>query len=69
MQATAPPRSSTCAISAVACLSNSSVSHSTKYDPPRGSTVLVTPISSPMICCVRTAMRCAFSVGMDSASS
>ena len=37
--------------------------------PPTGSTVLVTPLSSAMICCVRSASRAASSVGSASASS
>ena len=39
------------------------------YEPPSGSTVLATPVSAAMICCVRSAMRAASSVGSASASS
>ena len=46
-----------------------SVSASTKYEPPSGSIVLVTPISCETICCVRTAIFTASSVGSASASS
>ena len=46
-----------------------SVSASTKYEPPSGSAVFGTPVSSAMICCVRRAIRTAFSVGSASASS
>ena len=38
-----------------------SVSDSTKYEPPSGSIVFVTPVSSAMICCVRSATRTASS--------
>ncbi len=46
-----------------------SVSASTKYEPPSGSIVVVTPVSWAMICCVRSATRTASSVGSASASS
>ena len=46
-----------------------SVSASTKYEPPSGSIVLVTPVSCWMICCVRTAILTASWVGSASASS
>ena len=46
-----------------------SVSSSTKNEPPSGSTVLMTPDSWAMICCVRSAMRAACSVGSASVSS
>ena len=49
--------------------SSSSVSDSMKYEPPSGSAVSVTPISSARICCVRTASVCACSVGIAIASS
>ena len=35
---------------------SSSVSASIAYEPPTGSTVLATPVSAAMICCVRSAM-------------
>ena len=47
----------------------SSVSRSTKYDPPSGSTVLVTPLSCAITCCVRSASVAASAVGSASASS
>ena len=47
----------------------SRVSASTKYEPPSGSTTLVTPLSWAMICCVRSAMVAASLVGSASASS
>jgi hypothetical protein len=47
----------------------SSVSFSTKYDPPSGSTTFVTPLSCAMICCVRSASVAASAVGSASASS
>ena len=47
----------------------SRVSFSTKYDPPSGSTTLVTPLSWAMICCVRSAIVAASFVGSASASS
>ncbi len=40
-----------------------------KNEPPNGSTVLMTPDSCAMICCVRSAMRAAASVGSASVSS
>ncbi len=46
-----------------------SVSASTKYEPPNGSIVFVTPVSWAMICWVRSAIRTASSVGSASASS
>ena len=39
------------------------------YDPATGSTVLATPLSAAMICCVRSAIRADSSVGSASASS
>src|SRR5258707_10173958 len=54
--------------SSAAC-SVCSVKVSMKYEPPRGSTVLVTPLSLAMTCCVRRAIRAAFSVGKARASS
>ena len=45
------------------------MSASTKYDPPSGSTVLVTPNSSAMTCCVLSAILTALSEGSASASS
>ncbi len=52
-----------------ALASISSVRASTKYAPPNGSIVFVTPVSSAMICWVRSAIRAAFSVGRAIASS
>ena len=49
--------------------SMSSVISSIAYAPPTGSTVLVTPDSQAMICCVRSASRAASAVGSASASS
>jgi hypothetical protein len=49
--------------------SMSSVSRSTKYDPPSGSIMCVTPLSCAMICCVRNASVAASAVGSESASS
>ena len=46
-----------------------SVSVSTKYEPPSGSTTSVTPLSCAMICCVRSASVAASAVGSASASS
>ena len=46
-----------------------SVSASTKYEPPSGSTVLVTPVSCAITCWVRSAIRTASSLGSASASS
>ena len=40
-----------------------------KYEPPSGSTTLVTPDSCAMICCVRNAMVAVSLVGSASASS
>src|SRR3954466_14469569 len=40
-----------------------------KYEPANGSTVSVAPDSWAMICCVRSAIRAARSVGSASASS
>jgi hypothetical protein len=45
------------------------VSDSTYQLPPSGSTVLATPVSSAMICCVRRAINAASSVGNARASS
>ena len=45
------------------------VSASTMKPPPRGSTLLATPLSWAMICCVLRAMRTAFSEGSARASS
>ena len=45
------------------------VSASIAYEPPTGSTVLATPVSAAMICCVRSAIRADSSVGSASASS
>ena len=64
-----PPSSSRWANSSSAWRSISSVSASTKYDPPSGSATLATFVSWAMICCVRRAMRAAFSVGRAIASS
>src|SRR5881227_3501394 len=47
----------------------SSVSRSRKYEPPSGSTTLVTPLSCARICCVRSASVAASAVGSASASS
>ena len=47
----------------------SSVSRSTKYEPPNGSTVFVTPLSCAMICWVRSASVAAAAVGSARASS
>ena len=52
-----------------AAVSNSVVKFSTKKLPANGSTVSVTPLSLAIICCVRKAVRAAFSVGNDNASS
>ena len=49
--------------------SMSRVSFSMKYEPPSGSTTLVTPLSCAMICCVRSAMVAVSLVGSASASS
>ena len=46
-----------------------SVSDSTKYDPPRGSTVRTTPVSWARICCVRSARVVLSSVGSANGSS
>ncbi len=45
------------------------MSASRKYAPPSGSIVFATPVSSAMICWVRSATRTASSVGSASASS
>ena len=45
------------------------MSVSTKYEPPNGSAVLVTPLSCARICCVRSARVAANSVGSAQASS
>src|SRR6266699_3583206 len=47
----------------------SGTAFSKKYDPPSGSTVWVTSDSYAIICCVRSAMRAASSVGSAKASS
>ena len=69
MAATAPPMSSIFWMYSHARRSTSSVSCSTKYEPASGSGVSATPLSYPMICWVRSAMRAASSVGRPSASS
>ncbi len=50
-------------MSAAAAASISAVRVSTKKDPPKGSGVAVTPLSCAMICCVRSAIVAAVSVG------
>ena len=47
----------------------SSVSASTTREPATGSTVLTTPVSAAMTCCVRSAMRADSRVGRARASS
>ena len=47
----------------------SSVSASTKYEPPSGSATWATLVSWAITCWVRNAIRAAFSVGSASASS
>ena len=64
-----PPSSSRWANSSSARRSISSVSSSTNHDPPSGSATWATFVSLAMTCCVRRAMRAAFSVGSASASS
>ena len=66
---TIPPSSSIFRNSAYAASSMRSVSASTKYDPPSGSIVLVTPVSWAITCCVRSATCTASSLGSASASS
>ena len=57
------------AMSSDARSASSSVSASTKYEPPSGSAVSVVPASAARICCVRSAIVAARSVGSASASS
>src|SRR5215213_4515652 len=64
-----PPSSSILRNSSYAASSMRSVSASTKYEPPSGSIVLVTPVSWAITCCVRSATRTASSEGSASASS
>ena len=49
--------------------SMSAVSDSIAYAPPSGSMVSAAPVSSAMICCVRSAVRADSSLGSASASS
>ena len=69
MARTAPPRASIPSISARASRSIRSVISSSATAPPTGSTVMGTPLSYAMICCVRSATVAASSLGSESASS
>src|SRR5262249_5493465 len=60
--ATMPPMRSIVSKYCCAPSSMSRVSFSTKYEPPSGSTMFVTPLSYAMTCCVRSARVAASAV-------
>ena len=69
MAVSVPPTASMRSSSVSAPVSIALVSASMCHDPPNGSTVLATPDSCAMICCVRSAIRAESSVGSARASS